>query len=226
MQSVRIWDLPTRLFHWLLAVAVLAMLATGMTGGDALNVHMRIGYAVFALLLFRLAWGVAGGRWSRFSSFVPTPARIVRYLRGGASAAEIAGHNPLGALSVLAMLAALGLQVGTGLFADDEIAYSGPLTARVSNAMVKLATRYHTTLGKLLVIALIVVHVVAIVWYLRRGRNLVRPMIGGNKTLTEAELVPAARDDVRTRAVALVLLAVAAGAVYGVVRWGNAAGLG
>lgn len=226
MQSVRIWDLPTRLFHWLLAVAVLAMLATGMTGGDALNVHMRIGYAVFALLLFRLAWGVAGGRWSRFSSFVPTPARIVRYLRGGASAAEIAGHNPLGALSVLAMLVALGLQVGTGLFADDEIAYSGPLTARVSNAMVKLATRYHTTLGKLLVIALIVVHVAAIVWYLRRGRNLVRPMIGGNKTLTEAELVPAARDDVLTRAVALALLAVAAGAVYGVVRWGNAAGLG
>ncbi len=226
MQSVRIWDLPTRLFHWLLAVAVLAMLATGMTGGDALNAHMRIGYAVFALLVFRLAWGVAGGRWSRFSSFVPTPARIVRYVRGNASAAEVAGHNPLGALSVLAMLAALGLQVGTGLFADDEIAYSGPLTARVSNAVVKLATRYHTTLGKLLVIVLIVVHIAAIVWYLRRGRNLVRPMIGGDKTLTEAELVPAARDDVLTRTLALVLLALAAGAVYGVVRWGNAAGLG
>ncbi|MBS0598269.1 MAG: cytochrome b/b6 domain-containing protein, partial [Proteobacteria bacterium] len=76
MQSVRIWDLPTRLFHWLLALAVVAMLATGMIGGEALNLHMRIGYGVFALLLFRLAWGVVGGRWSRFASFVPTPARL------------------------------------------------------------------------------------------------------------------------------------------------------
>ena len=224
MQSVRIWDLPTRLFHWLLSLAVVAMLATGMIGGEALNLHMRIGYGVFALLLFRLAWGVVGGRWSRFASFVPTPARLARYLKGGASAAELAGHNPLGALSVLAMLAALGLQVGAGLFSDDEIAYSGPLAARVSSAAVKLATRYHTTLGKLLVIALVILHVAAIVWYQRHGRKLVRPMVSGDKAL--AEPVPAARDDALTRAAALVLLALAGGVVYAVVQWGNAAGLG
>lgn len=224
MQSVRIWDLPTRLFHWLLALAVLALLVSGTVGGEALNWHMRIGYAVFALLLFRLAWGLVGGHWSRFASFVPSPARIARYLRGGASAAELAGHNPLGALSVLAMLAALAAQVCAGLFADDEIAYSGPLAARVSSATVKLATRYHTTLGRVLVLALIVLHIGAIVWHQRRGHKLVGPMLSGDKQLTQA--VPPARDDALTRTLALVVLALAAAAVYALVRWGHAAGLG
>ena len=118
MQRVRIWDLPTRLFHWLLAACVIGLVVTAKVGGEAMNWHLRLGYAVFGLLVFRLLWGLVGGHWSRFASFVPTPGRLARYLGGRASAADTAGHNPLGALSVLAMLAVLGLQVATGLMAD------------------------------------------------------------------------------------------------------------
>lgn len=221
MQHIRIWDLPTRLFHWLLAAAVVGLLVSANIGGDAMLVHMRLGYAVFTLLLFRLAWGVVGGHWSRFASFMPTPGRLRRYLRGQASAAEQAGHSPLGALSVLAMLLVLCLQVGTGLCADDEIAYSGPLAARVSGAAVALASRYHTTVGKLLVIALVLLHLLAIARYQMRGRKLIGPMLTGDKVL--AEHVPAARDGAAARLLALLVLALAAGVVYAVVQWGQAA---
>ena len=84
MNTVRIWDLPTRLFHWLLAVSVIGLIVTAKVGGDAMNWHFRLGYVVFALLLFRLVWGFVGGRWSRFASFFPTPTRLGRYLRGQA----------------------------------------------------------------------------------------------------------------------------------------------
>ena len=100
MNAVRIWDLPTRLFHWSLAICVIALVVTAKVGGDAMNWHFRLGYAVFTLLLFRLLWGLVGGHWSRFASFFPTPGRLARYLGGRATAHDTAGHNPLGALSV------------------------------------------------------------------------------------------------------------------------------
>mgnify|MGYP003610026477 FL=1 len=140
MSTVRIWDLPTRLFHWALFVCVVALVVTAKVGGNAMNLHLRLGQVVFALLLFRLLWGFVGGHWSRFASFFPTPARLARYLGGRATAADTAGHNPLGALSVLAMLLVLGAQVGSGLFSDDDIAFSGPLTALVSCAKVARMT--------------------------------------------------------------------------------------
>ncbi|MFT3779118.1 MAG: cytochrome b/b6 domain-containing protein [Ottowia sp.] len=223
MQLVRIWDLPTRLFHWLLAACVIALVVTAKLGGEAMNWHLRLGYAVFGLLVFRLLWGLVGGHWSRFASFVPTPGRLARYLRGRTRAADTAGHNPLGALSVLAMLAVLGLQVATGLMADDEIAFAGPLTPLVSGEVVSLATRWHKSWGQYLVIGLVVLHVLAIAWYLVRRQNLVKPMVTGDKLL--AEPVPPARDTPGARLLALVLLAVAAGVVYGVVRWGASASL-
>lgn len=219
-QRVRIWDLPTRLFHWILAVAVVAMVVLANIGGDAMNWHFRVGYLIFALLLFRLAWGLVGGHWSRFASFWPAPRRLLRYLRGQADPAEHAGHNPLGALSVLAMLVALGLQVASGLFADDEIAYAGPLTARVSGATVDLASRYHTSLGKLLVVGLVALHVLAIVVYLLRRHNLVAPMIWGDKRMAPG--VTGSRDTPGRRLLALALFALAAAAVYGLVQWGAA----
>lgn len=219
MQRVRIWDLPTRLFHWTLAIAVVAMVVLARIGGDAMHWHFRVGYLIFALLLFRLAWGVVGGHWSRFASFVPTPGRLLAYLRGRSDPADHAGHNPLGALSVLAMLAALGLQVASGLFADDEIAYAGPLAARVSGATVDLASSYHTSWGKFLVIGLVVLHVLAIGVYVLRRHNLVGPMIRGDRTL--AGPVTGSRDTTGRRLLALALFALGAAAVYGLVRWGE-----
>lgn len=221
VQPVRIWDLPTRLFHWTLTVAVVAMVVLAQIGGDAMNWHFRVGYLIFALLLFRLMWGVVGGHWSRFASFWPTPGRVLGYLRGHGSPDDYPGHNPLGALSVLAMLIALGLQAASGLCADDEIAYAGPLAARASSAVVDLATRYHTTIGKILVLGLVALHVLAIIRYQRRGHKLVRPMILGDRMMQAG--VASSRDGTGQRVLATVLLAVAGAVVYAVVQWGKAA---
>ncbi len=222
MNTVRIWDLPTRLFHWLLAVSVIGLIVTAKVGGDAMNWHFRLGYVVFALLLFRLVWGFVGGRWSRFASFFPTHARLGRYLRGQARPEDHAGHNPLGAFSVLAMLLVLAAQVGTGLFSDDDIAFAGPLTGLVAGSTVRAASSYHKDVGQLLVIGLVVLHLLAIAFYFfAKRKNLVRPMVTGDKTRAEAGGVTAATDGFRRRALALVLIALAAGVVTWVVKLGG-----
>ena len=222
MNTVRIWDLPTRLFHWLLAVSVIGLIVTAKVGGDAMNWHFRLGYVVFALLLFRLVWGFVGGRWSRFASFFPTPARLGRYLRGRARPEDHAGHNPLGAFSVLAMLLVLAAQVGTGLFSDDDIAFAGPLTGLVAGSTVRAASSYHKDVGQLLVIGLVALHLLAIAFYFfAKRKNLVRPMVTGDKTRAEAGGVTAATDGFRRRALALVLIALAAGVVTWVVKLGG-----
>lgn len=219
MKSIRIWDLPTRLFHWLLAIAVVALLITGNIGGNAMNWHIRLGYAVFGLLVFRFIWGLIGGHWSKFTSFFPTPARLVRFFQGQPTQEDLAGHNPLGAISVVIMLLVLAAQIGSGLFADDEIAFSGPLTSLVSGSVVGFATNYHKDIGQWLVIALIVIHLLAILYYLfAKKDNLIKPMLGGNKTLHPT--VTPTRDTAGTRFKALLTLGVAAVVVYSVIQLG------
>ncbi len=204
---VRIWDLPTRLFHWALAACVIGAVVSAKIGGNAMVWHFRFGYAVLALVAFRVLWGFAGGHWSRFGTFFPTPGRIARYLRGTPAPGEHldAGHNPLGALSVLAMLAVLAVQASTGLVADDEIASVGPLNRYVAVETGLAATAYHKNVGQWLVIGLVTLHVLAIAVYLLRRCNLIVPMIVGDKTLPAG--VPAAADTLATRLFAAVLLA-------------------
>lgn len=211
--TIRVWDLPTRIFHWLLALCVIGLIATGQIGGAAMNWHFRLGYAVLALLLFRLLWGGVGGHWSRFATFWPTPGRVWKYLRRPpADAAASVGHNPLGALAVLAMLLLLAAQVGTGLISDDEIATSGPLARFVAGTWVSQATWYHKHVGKLILIALVALHIAAIAYHLLRHRdNLIRPMWRGDKEWPAPQ--PASRDDARARLLALVLAALCAAAV-------------
>ncbi len=221
LPPVRIWDLPTRAFHWSLAVCVTASIVSAYIGGNAMVWHLRLGYAVFTLLAFRLLWGFVGGRWSRFASFVYAPATVWRYLRGQSRPHEHheVGHNPLGALSVLGLLALLAAQVGTGLFADDEIATTGPLNKFVSTATGLTLTSWHKNIGQRLIVVLVLVHIVAILFYLfRKKRNLVRPMITGDKQLPAA--VPAAVDSLRSRAVAAVLFAACAAGVAWIVSLG------
>ena len=207
-QLTRVWDLPTRLFHWALAIAVIGLIVTGTTG--VMEWHFRLGYLVLALLLFRLVWGFIGGRWSRFGAFLYAPGSVLAYLRRRAHPDHLIGHTPLGALSVFALLAILALQVSTGLVADDEIAASGPLTRFVSGATVRLASGWHKTPGKWIVIALVSLHVLAVLFYvLVKRHRLVRPMISGDK-LTADTVVPS-RDVAATRVVALVVLMLCAG---------------
>jgi cytochrome b len=221
-RPVRVWDLPTRLFHWLLAVAVLSLVVTGKVGGDAITWHFRLGYLVMGLLLFRIVWGLVGGHWSRFASFVRSPSTVLRYLRGQTRPDEHldVGHNPLGAGSVLALLLLLAVQVGTGLVADDEIANQGPLNRFVSGATALSATAWHKDFGQIILIVLVVLHVAAIVFYrLKKGKDLVRPMLSGDKLLPPG--VPASADTIGTRLLAVAVAAAAAALVTWVVRLGG-----
>ncbi len=211
---VRVWDLPTRLFHWLLAAGVVGSIGSAWIGGNAMDWHFRLGWAVFTLLAFRGVWGLIGGRWSRFASFAHAPAAIGRYLRGQSRPDEYheVGHNPLGALSVFAMLALLAVQAGTGLFADDEVANTGPLQKFVSGTTSLALTKWHRGPGQWLIVALIVLHLGAIVYCVgAQKRQLVSAMLSGDKPL--ALPAPPATDNARSRALAAVLLLICAGLV-------------
>lgn len=213
---LRVWDLPTRLFHWALAACVIGLFATAWAPGSWIEWHARLGYAVLTLLLFRLAWGFLGGHWSRFAQFLPHPRRIGAYLKGRPHPDDLLGHNPVGALAIFAMLLALLVQVGTGLVSDDEIAFTGPLNRFVSTATGLAATAFHHDVGKLLVLALVVLHLAAVAFYRRVRRiDLLRPMLHGDKIVTVAEgaSLVASRDDGRSRLLALGVLALCAGAV-------------
>ena len=218
---VRVWDLPTRTFHWTLAACVIGSVVSAKIGGNAMLWHFRLGYVVFTLLAFRVLWGLVGGRWSRFASFIYAPATTLRYLRGQSRADEHheVGHNPLGAFSVFGLLAILAAQIGTGLFADDEISNTGPLIKLVSGATSALLTKWHKSFGQWLIITLVLLHLAAIVYYfVRKKQNLVRPMLVGDKALGPD--VPASVDSAASRALALVLLGACAALVAWVVGLG------
>jgi len=218
--QVRVWDLPTRLFHWTLVALVTALVVTGHVGGAAMEWHARLGYAVLTLLLFRICWGFFGGRWSRFSSFLHSPPTVLAYVRGQAHPDHLAGHSPLGALSVLAMLVFLLAQVATGLIGDDEISFTGPLNRFVSNANGLAATWYHKAIGQWAIVALVVLHVAAVLFYLwKKHDNLIKPMVRGDKALMVA--VEPSRDDLVSRVAALLVLGACGGIVAAVVRLGS-----
>lgn len=212
MLKVPVWDLPTRLFHWLLAAAIPAAVATGMIGGEWIAWHGRIGLFILGLFAFRVVWGFIGPPNARFSRFVRGPAAIRSYLRGEWRGL---GHNPLGALSVLAMLALIGFQVGTGLFANDDIAFRGPLADTLGDDWSSQLTSLHAQIQYAL-IAAVVLHAGAIIYYLRVKRdNLLLPMVKGYKQVPQAQAPSVAT--VRPVRIALAFAfaaALAGGAVY------------
>ena len=222
LQIVRVWDLPTRVFHWTLTVSVIASVVTAKVGGNAMTWHIRLGLLAMALIAFRVLWGLVGGHWSRFASFLYGPRSVLAYLRGdsGAAGRFDVGHSPVGALSVFAFLALLGLQVTTGLVADDEIATTGPLNRFVSSATAGLATGWHKNIGQYLVIVLMVAHVAVVLYYLwRKQRNLITPMLSGDKQLPAG--TPASADSWASRTLALLLMALCGAAAVGVSRLGG-----
>jgi cytochrome b len=186
-RKVRVWDLPTRLFHWLLVVLVTASFVTGEVGGAWMQYHIWSGCAIIGLLAFRILWGFWGGRYARFSAFVKGPRAVLRYagdMKRGNSERHL-GHNPLGGWSVLAMLTALLVQAATGLFANDDIFTEGPLYPWVSKATSDWLTSIHK-LNQELLLVLIGVHVAAVLFYLMfKHDNLIAPMFTGHKRWQE-----------------------------------------
>jgi cytochrome b len=209
-----VWDLPVRLFHWALALLVVFSFTTGKVGGGWMEWHLKSGYAILALLVFRIAWGLVGSDTARFASFVRAPRAAFAYARETFAGRHprVIGHNPLGGWAVLAMLAALLVQATTGLFSDDEIATQGPLAVKVSNAMVGRMSALHSY-NEWLVVALVALHLVAIIVYRAVWRvSLVPPMLHGHMALEDDVVAQAPRR--RSTALALALLALAGAAVY------------
>ena len=175
---VRIWDLPTRLFHWAIVLLIPALWWTEHK--DKLELHIQLGEGLLGLVLFRLLWGVMGSSTARFASFVRGPAAVWRYVRG--QAGKAIGHNPVGGWSVLVMLLLLVIEVGLGLFVGDEDGiYGGPLSDLVDYDFGRSLAEWHETIFYVL-LGFIALHIAAILYYLLVQRdNLVTPMVSGRK---------------------------------------------
>ncbi|MBK1706623.1 cytochrome b/b6 domain-containing protein [Halochromatium glycolicum] len=175
---IKVWDLPTRVFHWTLFLAVVAAILTGLQGGNWMVWHERIGLLILGLLVFRLIWGVLGSTYARFAEFFPTPGKVSAYLRGYWRGE---GHNPLGALSIFALLLVLLFQAMSGLFANDDIAFDGPLRDLVSGDLSRTLTGLHRQ-GLWVILVLVSLHILAALFYtFVRRNNLISPMITGWK---------------------------------------------
>ncbi len=211
-RQIRVWDLPTRLFHWLLAALVLAAFITGQIGGGLIQWHARLGLTILGLLTFRLVWGFIGSTHARFFNFVPGPGRLVAYLRGRWVGV---GHNPLGALSVLALLGILSLQALTGLLANDDIAFQGPLTSLVGAETSQWLSSIHRTNISIL-IALVSLHIAAILFHtFVRKESLVKPMFTGLKEVNDPQARPAQGGGLLNFLIALVLALVVVASAMG-----------
>lgn len=216
---IRVWDLPIRLFHWLLVVCITGSFVTINLGDELIQWHAYFGYSILTLLIFRIIWGFVGSTHARFASFMPTKKAIVDYLSG--SSPRVLGHNPIGAISVFALIFVLCVQVFTGLFVDDEVSFQGPLAKYVPDSISSFLSEIHEG-NQVVILTLIAIHIAAIIFYKKfKGEDLIKPMISGDKEIDpseEAKYLPAdlgraSKDGVLQRGFALILLSVIAVAV-------------
>ena len=217
-KRIRVWDLPTRLFHWLLAACVVGAYVCIKVGGLWVDYHFLFGYAALSLILFRLIWGVVGPPRARFVNFVRGPATVWAYLRGRLP--DQGGHSPLGALSVVAMLLAFAFQTISGLFTNDDIINEGPLVARISKETSDRISSLHHS-NEWIMIGLVALHVAAVAYYvLVRRKRIVTAMITGDDTATPGDTRASTPDTASVRLRGLVVALVSVGIVWGIVRFG------
>jgi len=216
---IQVWDGAVRLNHWLMAILIAISWWTAENG--QLEYHRYSGYTLLGLLVFRLYWGVFGSTTARFAHFVKGPRAILNYVRGMSSrvserAPAPPGHNPLGALSVIALLALLIVQVGLGLFSVDiDGIESGPLSSLVSFDTGRTCAELHEDIFNVLLV-FIALHVAAVFFYLLyRRENLIAPMISGKRELNHLNDA----DSVRVSPVRLIVgIIIASACVWGITQ--------
>lgn len=209
-RKVRVWDLPVRLFHWAL-VLLMAMLFLSAYAGQ-METHGVIGRVVLVLVVFRLVWGFIGSQTSRFSDFVKGIGGIRAYLSSGKL--DTVGHNPLGALMVVAMLAVILIQAVSGMFSSDGLGFSGPLAHWISRVASDSAASFHVVMAYVIA-TLIAVHVLAVLWHWIRCReNLITPMFSGEKWVPLSSVEPL----LARSALALAIVVVVAAMVVAATR--------
>ncbi|GAB2905622.1 cytochrome b/b6 domain-containing protein [Uliginosibacterium flavum] len=215
-RRIKLWDLPLRLFHWALLICVAGAIAS-IEIGENVEVHQYFGYAILSLLIFRVIWGVVGGSHARFVSFIRGPGTVLDYLkRMKEHKGPSIGHNPLGALSVLGMLAALFVQATSGLFLTDEIMFEAPLFKYISGATASLLAEIHE-INAAIIFTLIGLHLAAILFYrFIKRENLITPMVTGNKEVP-AEL-PDQDASGGSAWLGLLVFGVAAGTVWFIIN--------
>lgn len=218
--KVKVLDLPVRVFHWVLAALVGFSWWSGTQGGDPLlmTYHLWSGYSILTLLLFRLAWGFVGSTHARFSDFLYPPRAIIEFIKTlpRREATGFAGYNPLGGLSVLLIFVCIALQIGTGLFANDDIVTEGPLYKWVSKGTSDFLTTIHS-INYYVLLALVSLHITAVLFHLvYKSENLFASIFTGNKLLSQDATTAKVRDP--GLGLALLLFGVMALAVYLLVR--------
>ena len=204
-----VWDLPVRVFHWLLVLLIIALYVTAKLGTEWTPWHMRLGKFMIGMLIFRLIWGFIGPRHARFVNFIKGPGSMLKYLKGGMTSV---GHNPLGAGMVMLMLLLLVVQVSTGLFSTDDIVWYGPFFPAVSHDLAEKLTAIHHLNFKFIEAA-IALHLCAIVYYQYvRKEPLVPAMFHGGKPASYVGEHEAIASSQLWKA--LLVIAVAGGCVY------------
>lgn len=186
MEKRLVWDLPVRLFHWLLVISLVAQWITAELGDTYLNWHFYIGYFIIGLIIFRVIWGVLGTKHALFKNFFPTPNKLKQYLSQNKAAA---GHNPMGALMVFFLLFVVLLQGVSGLFTTDDIFSSGPYREMLTKEWQDTADWLHGNVFEVIKIAA-ALHIVAVFYYLfKKKQNLIESMFTGKKTVEQAESI-------------------------------------
>lgn len=211
---VKVWDLPTRLFHAALVFLIVAAFVTVKLGDDLMRLHAQIGLSILSLIVFRLCWGFFGGHWSQFKHFTLHPRHVIAYLKENSfNSRSYPGHNPLGSWSSILMIFALAIQALSGLCSDDEILFNGPLTPYLNAAQIEWASFYHSEVGQILLITLVATHIFAIVFYkFKLKQDLITPMLSGNK-ISVASFTPS-KDNRKSRWLALVIFLLIASLLF------------
>ena len=205
-----VWDLPVRLFHWLLVLAIAAQWYTGEQGDSWLEWHFYIGYFTLGLIFFRVIWGFCGTRYALFSEFLVSPVNALKSLKQEAS--RFIGHTPLGGYMAIFLMTVIFLQAFSGLFTSDEIFTDGPWRSVISGDYQELADWAHGNLFTVIQIA-VALHIAAALYYLLiKKHNLIRAMFDGKKTVSEQQSITSSR-----LWLALIVLLVVAGFVVSLV---------